>query len=113
MPSRTFSGGVKGSFPVDGDYCRYAYPNWAAKFLADSLMLETDVRLSNGNRSQSRSWTANRSQTMWPLSKLPRKHKIALRAKAHKVRRRFVKHFLSYDSSEFIDCLRSVGVSIR
>jgi hypothetical protein len=33
-------GGVKGSFPVDGEYGRYEYLNWAAKFLADSLMLE-------------------------------------------------------------------------
>ena len=37
-------GGVKGSFPVDGDYCPYEYPNWGAKFLADSLMLEMDLR---------------------------------------------------------------------
>lgn len=35
-------GGVKGSFPVDGDYGRFEYLNWAAKFLADSLMLELD-----------------------------------------------------------------------
>ncbi|MFN0303240.1 MAG: prenyltransferase/squalene oxidase repeat-containing protein [Burkholderiales bacterium] len=37
-------GGVKGSFPVDGEYGRYEYLNWAAKFLADSLMLEEKVR---------------------------------------------------------------------
>lgn len=36
-------GGVKGSLPVSGPYCRYQYPSWAAKFLADSLMLETDL----------------------------------------------------------------------
>jgi hypothetical protein len=36
-------GGVKGSFPVDGAYCRYQMPNWAAKFLADSLMMELDL----------------------------------------------------------------------
>jgi hypothetical protein len=36
-------GGVKGSFPVDGEYGRYEYLNWAAKFLADSLMLEMDL----------------------------------------------------------------------
>ena len=36
-------GAVKGSFPVSGDYLRYAYPNWAAKFLADSLMLEEEL----------------------------------------------------------------------
>lgn len=37
-------GGVKGSWPFDGTYGRYKYLNWAAKFLADSLMLEMDVR---------------------------------------------------------------------
>lgn len=37
------SGGVKGSFPVDGEYSRYEYPNWAAKFLVDSLFLESDL----------------------------------------------------------------------
>jgi hypothetical protein len=33
-------GGVKGSHPISGNYMTYAYPNWAAKFLADSLILE-------------------------------------------------------------------------
>jgi hypothetical protein len=37
-------GGVKGSFPIDGDYGKFEYLNWAAKFLADSLMLEMDLR---------------------------------------------------------------------
>ena len=37
-------GGVKGSFPVDSDYGRYQLLNWAAKFLADSLMLEDEIR---------------------------------------------------------------------
>lgn len=37
-------GGVKGSFPVDGDYGRYQLLNWAAKFLADGQMLESDLR---------------------------------------------------------------------
>jgi hypothetical protein len=37
-------GGVKGSLPFYGGYGRYQYLNWAAKFLADSLMLEIDVR---------------------------------------------------------------------
>ena len=36
-------GGVKGSDPIWGRYMTYTYPNWAAKFLADSLMLEADV----------------------------------------------------------------------
>ena len=37
-------GGVKGSEPISGPYSRFEYPNWAAKFLADSLMEEGDVR---------------------------------------------------------------------
>lgn len=36
-------GGVKGSFPVDGDYGRFEYLNWAAKFLIDSCLLEQEV----------------------------------------------------------------------
>ena len=36
-------GGVKGSFPVDGDYGRLQYLNWAPKFLIDSLMLEKEI----------------------------------------------------------------------
>ena len=38
--SEDVSGGVKGSFPVDGDYNPYRYLSWAAKFLIDSLILE-------------------------------------------------------------------------
>jgi len=37
-------GAVRGSFPIDGAYCTYTYPNWAAKFLIDSLVLEVKVR---------------------------------------------------------------------
>ncbi len=33
-------GGVKGSYPIAGGYLAYKYPNWAAKFLMDALMLE-------------------------------------------------------------------------
>ncbi|HCZ14972.1 MAG TPA: hypothetical protein DHV85_10315 [Candidatus Accumulibacter sp.] len=36
-------GGVKGSFPVDGDYGRWEYLNWAAKFCIDANMLELDL----------------------------------------------------------------------
>lgn len=35
-------GGVKGSHPLDGGYMRYRFPNWAAKFFADALMLRED-----------------------------------------------------------------------
>ncbi|GAB4144189.1 MAG: hypothetical protein Tsb0016_13590 [Sphingomonadales bacterium] len=33
-------GGVKGAFPVDGDYGAWEYLNWAAKFFIDAQMLE-------------------------------------------------------------------------
>ena len=33
-------GGVKGSFPVSGDYGRYQYMNWACKFTIDANKLE-------------------------------------------------------------------------
>jgi len=37
-------GGVAGSYPIYGDFGSYRYPNWAAKFFADSLMLEDHLR---------------------------------------------------------------------
>jgi len=44
-------GGVGGSLPLSGPYGRLAFLNWAAKFLADSLMLEIDLaaRLPQAN----------------------------------------------------------------
>ncbi len=36
-------GGVAGSYPIYADYGRYLYLNWAAKFFADSLMLEEQI----------------------------------------------------------------------
>ena len=41
-------GGVKGSFPVDGDYGRFEYLNWAVKFAIDSYTVEAEVRASEG-----------------------------------------------------------------
>lgn len=37
-------GGIKGSFPVSGDYCPYEYPSWACKFFIDSNQLEQEIR---------------------------------------------------------------------
>jgi hypothetical protein len=37
-------GGVKGSFPVGGDYGPFQYLNWAAKFFIDSNQAEADLR---------------------------------------------------------------------
>ncbi|MGA2321636.1 MAG: hypothetical protein ABSG95_12980 [Solirubrobacteraceae bacterium] len=34
------AGGVPGSFPIWGEYMRFALPNWAAKFYLDALLLE-------------------------------------------------------------------------
>lgn len=39
-PHPAVRGGIKGSHPIFGNYCSYQYPNWAAKFLADSLIRE-------------------------------------------------------------------------
>lgn len=33
-------GGIKGSYPVDGGYHPWQYPNWATKFYADALMMD-------------------------------------------------------------------------
>ena len=41
---RGVRGGVKGSFPVNGGYCWWEFPNWAAKFLLDALLLESSLR---------------------------------------------------------------------
>jgi hypothetical protein len=40
-------GGIKGSFPVDGDYGRFEYLNWAAKFFIDSNQAEADIRMAD------------------------------------------------------------------
>lgn len=36
-------GAIKGSFPIFGDYGRYEYLSWAAKFFIDSNMLEMEI----------------------------------------------------------------------
>ena len=36
-------GGIKGSYPIDGGYHPWQYPNWSAKFFADALMMEFDL----------------------------------------------------------------------
>ena len=33
-------GGIAGSAPIWGDYSRFEYPNWAAKFFADALLMD-------------------------------------------------------------------------
>lgn len=41
--SRDTRGGVKGSFPVSGDYGRFEYLAWACKFFIDANLLEQEV----------------------------------------------------------------------
>ncbi|HUF09761.1 MAG TPA: hypothetical protein VMO47_10595, partial [Rhodothermales bacterium] len=43
-PKPGIRGGVKGSFPIFGWYSTFKYPNWAAKFLADALMLKIKLQ---------------------------------------------------------------------
>lgn len=40
-------GGLKGSHPINGGYMTWRYPNWAAKFFMDGLMLEHLAGLDN------------------------------------------------------------------
>jgi hypothetical protein len=47
IPHPGIRGGIKGSHPINGKYCSYVYPNWAAKFFMDSLLLEEDTHLSS------------------------------------------------------------------
>ena len=37
-------GGIKGSFPIDGQYGTYQFLNWACKFFIDSNLLEKELR---------------------------------------------------------------------
>ena len=41
-------GGVKGSFPVDGEYGRFEYLNWACKFFIDASLLGAEIREGAG-----------------------------------------------------------------
>ena len=43
-PCEPARGALPGSFPIWGRYAPLQFPNWATKFLADSLMLRADCR---------------------------------------------------------------------
>ena len=38
-------GGIPGAYPIYGWYAPFAYPNWAAKFFVDALMLESNPEM--------------------------------------------------------------------
>jgi hypothetical protein len=46
-------GGIKGSFPVFGSYSAFKYPNWAAKFFADALLLKIKLEKQIKTRTNS------------------------------------------------------------
>ena len=46
-PSNKISGAIKGAYPIYGWYAPFCYPNWAAKFFIDSLMLEDDKKIAD------------------------------------------------------------------
>ncbi len=39
-PSANINGGISGSWPVNGGYCAYDIPNWAARFFVDAIILQ-------------------------------------------------------------------------
>lgn len=41
-PAPEVRGGIAGSAPIWGAYSRFEYPNWAAKFFADALMMDLE-----------------------------------------------------------------------
>jgi hypothetical protein len=45
-------GGIKGSHPISGGYHPWQYPNWAAKYFVDALMME-DALEGAGTRQAS------------------------------------------------------------
>jgi hypothetical protein len=47
-------GAVKGSYPVDGEYDPWVYPNWATKFMVDAAMLELSIRRGSGRPQRTR-----------------------------------------------------------
>ncbi len=47
IPFPSLRGAVKGSHPIYGNYLTFVYPNWAAKFFVDALLLEIAVTKQN------------------------------------------------------------------
>jgi len=96
-------GGVKGSFPIDGEYGKYQYLSWAAKFLVDSLVLEQNScgRASVGGRliptanAGSASFAARQEEAQGGTQEGPA---------------RLVRRFFSFGPEELLRALRSAGV---
>jgi uncharacterized protein YyaL (SSP411 family) len=39
------NGGIKGSFPIYGSYSMFMYPNWAAKYFCDAMMMKIKLTI--------------------------------------------------------------------
>jgi hypothetical protein len=51
----TVIGAIAGSLPIWGGYSRFEFPNWAAKFFADALMMDLkDTAVPPISRNDSR-----------------------------------------------------------
>jgi uncharacterized protein YyaL (SSP411 family) len=50
MDNKGILGGIKGSHPIYGDYMSFTYPNWAAKFFMDALLLEDMIEKKIGKK---------------------------------------------------------------
>jgi uncharacterized protein YyaL (SSP411 family) len=46
------AGAISGSYPIWGGYQRFTFPNWAAKFFADALLLEKSALTASARRAQ-------------------------------------------------------------
>lgn len=46
-PNPGIRGGIRGSLPIDGDYGKFRYLNWAAKFFIDALLLESHPQIAD------------------------------------------------------------------
>jgi uncharacterized protein YyaL (SSP411 family) len=42
--NKNINGAIAGSYPIWGKYVRFVYPNWAAKFFVDALMLDDALK---------------------------------------------------------------------
>jgi len=45
-------GAIAGSYPIWGGYQRFAYPNWAAKFFIDALLLQKEIMAATPRRNE-------------------------------------------------------------
>jgi hypothetical protein len=43
-------GAIRGSFPIDGEYCAFEYPNWATKFSIDANSMEQQLMAASSDR---------------------------------------------------------------